>query len=691
MTVSATNPFSNISGILPTTSSTGSSASSGSSAVSSGVSSSTGAATPTVSGLTSGINSAAIINALVAANAASDDVVEGEELTKKEQLASLTQYNTLMLSAQLDLSALQTPSTFQDWQATSSNTTAISTASAGGTAVPGTYELNVLQVAQAEQLATAGQSSETSSLGTGTVQIQVGNGPVNSLDFSAGGSLNDIATAINNANVGVIASVVNDGSSSPYRLVLQSSSTGAANTILAQGSGGLSSLFTGMTTLTNAADAQISIGGSSSGTSAITLDQASNTFTNVIPGVSITAQQQANNITVNVASNPTSAVTAITNFVNDYNSALTFFNQESAYNASTGVGGPLISDSDLRANLNSITEALTGAVPGLPSSLNNLSALGITINESDGTLDIDQSTLSAAVSANPNQVMQMFNNGATSTNNAVQFANLTDDTDVSKPFTVNITQAATQAVVGSTGPVAASTTIDDTDNALDMTINGQSVAVTLTNGTYTAAQLAQQVQTAVNAQVPDTGDDIAVSVGTNGALDLRSSYYGSNQTIQVLPSSTAASALGLSTSEAQGTDVEGTIDGVAATGQGQLLNGATGTAAAGLTLQVTASVPVSGVTVTPYKGLAEQANELFNQVTDNTTGMLSTEETAVNTSITDLSDQVTQQNASLVAQRVMYEQEFTEMETLISSYQSQGNYLTQLTNTEDASSSSSSG
>ncbi len=195
------------------------------------------------------------------------------------------------------------------------------------------------------------------------------------------------------------------------------------------------------------------------------------------------------------------------------------------------------------------------------------------------------------------------------------------------------------------------------------------------------------MQSSINAAVPDAGDDVAASVN-GSSLDLRSLYYGSSQSIQLLSSASAA-ALGLSTDIAQGADVAGTINGTAATGDGQVLNGATGTAAAGLSLLVTANAPVSGVMVNAYKGLAEQANEIFNQATDSSTGMLSTEETALNTSVTDYQSQITNQNAILAQQKTMFEAEFTQMETLISSYQSQTTYLNDLSNDQVASSTSS--
>ncbi len=142
MTVTATNPFGNISGISTSTGSTSAS----------GVPTSSGSSPISVSGLVSGINASAIINALVAANGASTDVLKGEMNNKQVQVNALADYNTKVLQAQLDLAPLQTPATFQTWQATTSNPAALSATSAGGSAVPGTYELNVLQVAQAEQL-----------------------------------------------------------------------------------------------------------------------------------------------------------------------------------------------------------------------------------------------------------------------------------------------------------------------------------------------------------------------------------------------------------------------------------------------------------------------------------------------------------------------------------------------------------
>jgi flagellar hook-associated protein 2 len=635
-----------------------------------------------VSGLISGIDSTSIINALVAADGASTQVIKSQQAIQQAKLDALHSFNTKVLSAQLDLDSLKRQSTFQARKATSSSDSALSATSASSSAVPGTYTLDVVKVAQAHQLATAGSASATAPIGTGTVSIQVGSAPATTLDFSAGGSLNDVATAINNANLGAIASVVNDGTGTPYRLVLQSTQTGTANTVLVNGTGDFNALFSSMSTLTAPSDAKVRIGGATG----ITITQASNTFTDVVPGVSLVAKSEQNGVSITVASDSTDAQAKLTTFVNDLNTAITYFNQNSAYDPTTKQGGVLIAESSLRSQLSSIQRALTSAIPG-QSSYNNLSAIGITIDQKDGTFAIDNAKLTAAMNADPNSIMRLFTNTGTSSNSAVQFSFLSAQTKVDQPFTVNVTQAASQAVVGTTGDLADSTVIDGSNDQLALTINGSGVNLTLTHGTYSRSQIAQLLQTSINAAAPGQNQQVTVSLNGN-RLDLRSTLYGSGHSLQVTSTGSAA-ALGLSTITATGTDVAGTIDGVAATGNGQVLKGAASTPADGLSLLVTATVPVSGVTVTAHKGVAQQASDIFSRLTDSSSGSLATKEASLTTNINDLDGQVTKQNKILDARRQYYQTQFTAMEKLIAQFQGQGTYITQLTNALTKSSSSS--
>lgn len=101
------------------------------------------------------------------------------------------------------------------------------TAATTSKAEAGTYTLQVTQLAQAQSLTTDGVASKTTALGTGTLTLQVGTADAVTITLdSTNNTLEGIRTAINASGAGVTASIANDGSDTPYRLVLTSDSTG---------------------------------------------------------------------------------------------------------------------------------------------------------------------------------------------------------------------------------------------------------------------------------------------------------------------------------------------------------------------------------------------------------------------------------------------------------------------------------
>jgi flagellar hook-associated protein 2 len=103
-------------------------------------------------------------------------------------------------------------------------------ASVTGTAVPGSYDVTVNQLATAQALASQGYSSASDTTGTGSITITIG-GVQNQITISSSNdTLSGVADAINTANIGVTAQVIDTGlPSAPYRLELVSNQTGAAN------------------------------------------------------------------------------------------------------------------------------------------------------------------------------------------------------------------------------------------------------------------------------------------------------------------------------------------------------------------------------------------------------------------------------------------------------------------------------
>jgi flagellar hook-associated protein 2 len=630
---------------------------------------------PKVNGLISGIQSSDIIDAFINADRATTRLLERNKALYEARREAVRTFNTRMLSAQLDLGTLKRASTFQSRTTTSSNTDALAITTTASSAVPGTYTLDVVQVARAHQLATVGQASAETAFASGTLSLQVGDAAASEITFSAGGSLTDVAAAINNAGTGITASVINDGSGSPFRLVLNGGKTGAANDILVSGTGGMASLFTGMSTLAAATDAQVRIG---SGGGAITVTQASNTFSEIVPGVTLEARNVANGITIGVTADPTAAKDGIKKFVESYNAATTYLKANAGFDPATKTAGVLISQANLVAGMGQITRALTGSISGLPSSLNSLAAIGITLNRTDGTLVVDQTKLDRALVDNAEGVRKLFMNTGTSTEPSVQFSNLTDKTKVAGPFTVNITQPAVQAVLSSTD-LAASTVISNSNNTLGMSVNGRPVTLTLTNGTYTRAELATQLQSSFNAVLSPTNEKLVVSL-TGNRLDIHSERYGRTQNIQIRSDSTALTALGLNPQNVTGIDVAGTINGVAGAGNGRLLGGAVGSDAEGLSLNVTASVALSGASVTAHKGIGQLIGERFTRLTDNSIGTISSIDKNLSKNITDATSQITKADLTLTKRRERYERQFQSMERMIAQFNSQGTAMTNFVN-----------
>lgn len=622
-----------------------------------------------VQGLVSGINSQDIIDAMIEVDRGATRVLEGRKTTIEARLEAVRGFNTRLLSAQLDLSELKRAPTFAGRTATVSDDTVLS-ATASSSAAPGTYSFEVLARATAEQRTTAVQASATTGIGTGTLTVQVGSGVSAEITLtSANNSLNGMAKAINDAKVGVVASVVKEGGG--FRMILQSQQTGADNAIQLSASDdsgtALADLVGNMTTLQAAADAQVKLG---SGGSALTISYASNVISDFIPGVTLNLTKPSTGpVTVTVGTDTTVAKDAITSFVESYNEAHRYLKANSSYDPVTRQGGILISESGLKSAMGRVLSSVTGADSGLPSSMNTIAALGVTIDRSSGELVIDNAKLDAKLAADPEAIGKLFRNTGTSTTPGAEFAFLGTNT-VAGDYSVVVTQAAAQAQVGTSGDIVddggGNVVIGAGNKNLTLTINNRSITATLAEGTYSRAALAEQLQTAINAHVPSGSQ---VTVGLDGdALDLRSKGYGSNQRIQVTGGA-ANAVLNLQTTQVVGGDVQGTIGGVAATGAGQILTAGSGTPAQGLALLVSSGDPMT-TTVSVRKGLAQRVEDALKLMTQTETGSVVQKEDQLKRTAADMTERIAALDVRLEQRRARYASQFLAMEKLISSFKS---------------------
>jgi flagellar hook-associated protein 2 len=357
------------------------------------------------------INVSSLVSQLVSATQAPQEaLISSKTQAVTAQISAVGTLKSALSTFQSSLSAINTPSAFNTLSAASSDPTAF-TATANADAVLGSYTIDISHLAQGQQLVSnAFTGGSSASVGTGTLQISLGGTDFNVSIDSSNDTVAGIAAAINAAagNPGVEASVVT-GSDGAH-LVLTSSLTGAANTIqVAETDGGTglspisySSSSTGnYRQQTAAQDASFTVSG-------VAYTSASNTVTNALSGVTLNLLAPTTaDATLSVSTDTSTVESNINAFVTAYNTLEGSFSSLGSYDATTSTAGPMMGDALLTGVQNQVRSALYSIVDTGSSTYNSLASIGITTN-SDGSLSVNQATLSAALTSNFTAVSQLF-------------------------------------------------------------------------------------------------------------------------------------------------------------------------------------------------------------------------------------------------------------------------------------------
>jgi flagellar hook-associated protein 2 len=546
--------------------------------------------------------------------------------------------------------------------------------------VPGNYAVSVTNIAQAQVQAAAGIANAQNASSTGTLTIQVGSSAAQTVTIdTSNNTLEGLRDAINAAGAGVNATIINDGSASPYKLLLSATATGATNTIQITNNlaaGELHDTVASLAEVRAGKDAALTVNG-------VSVKSASNSVTTVIPGVTLNVLK-AGDTTLAVARDNAAVQAAVGSFVNAYNNVNDTIAKLTAYNATTKQGGPLLGDS-LAQNLQTrIRSILTNAVTGTGGTLTTLSQIGVAFQK-DGSLAIDSTKLGNAITNNFSGIAALFSVQGKSNNSLLSFVGAGTQA-IAGDYQVNITAAATQGAVTAGGAPAGSTVIDSTNDGFSVTIDGTaSGALTLAHGTYTPTQLTAALQTAISGATALTAAGASATVSLNaGNLVITSKNYGTASSVASL-AGTALSALGYAGGESgTGNDVAGNFvrNGAtyAATGSGQLLTASAGSAADGLKILYTgtpAQVTTNGSATLNYaQGYASTLYKFASDVMD-TNGSIAGRTAGLNASIADIGNQRDAINRRLTQIEANYRAQFTALDTMISSLNQTSSFLTQ--------------
>ena len=337
-------------------------------------------------------------------------------LQKKQQQAKISAYGQLQTSLnsfQDAVAKLNDPKLYQSLSANVRGDAIKATASAS--ALPGSYRVEVSQLATSGTLASTRVTDRDTALdlqGATALRLDFGGADSVDIDIAPGSSLSAIRDAINaNKDAGVNATIINDGQG--YRLALSSKNTGADASIAS-----FSFVDTSQSPEVTVAgpfaedaatkrageDAALTVNG-------ISISSANNQIEGAIQGVTLNlaelsiADGETATSTITVERDTLKQREAINGFVKAFNDLKGTIAKLTSFTGDSETAGELVGDSTVRTIESRLRSVLTGGVEG--GELGTLNQLGITLQR-DGKLAVDDDKLSDLVANNPQALSDFF-------------------------------------------------------------------------------------------------------------------------------------------------------------------------------------------------------------------------------------------------------------------------------------------
>jgi flagellar hook-associated protein 2 len=339
------------------------------------------------SGIISGLDIKSIISASMAYDRLPLDRAKSQLTKTESKISAMGQIKSAIAGLQEAAKAISNSGDLYSYKASLSKE-GIATASTSGKAAPGSYKVEVEKLATSHKLTSATGINVSADE---TLTIQVGSGaPKDDVRIKAGASLSDIAKAINDADAGVSATVINGKAGA--QLVLTGKETGEANQISITSTDVGSGLNSSMMAGAAAQDAKLKIDG-------IEIKSASNTITDAVTGVDLTLKEAG--VTQLTISNDTGDFeTKLKAFVDAYNKARSTMKELSSYDASKKTAAALNGDGAVSNAMNQLRGLLSTVPEDLdkddPSSY--LANLGVETS-SAGVLSINTNKLKSAMTS----------------------------------------------------------------------------------------------------------------------------------------------------------------------------------------------------------------------------------------------------------------------------------------------------
>jgi flagellar hook-associated protein 2 len=364
-------------------------------------------------GLASGLDTKAIISALTSLERRPIAALETKKSLLGKQKSLFGDLKNLIEKLATSVKALKTTSDFLQFKAASSDED-ILTVSASSAATAGTHDVKVLDLATAQINHTTGQADRSTSYG-GPASLQIDIGGNTYFVAVTNPTLDSIAAAINDQEIGVSANVVDTGNpdaSKRYQLVLradEAGNAGAFSLAYDDGDPAFAALVGDLVgNQDGGTDARVEIDG-------IEFFRPSNSISDAIPGVTLDLRSfdPAKTVKVTVSTDTEEISKKVQEFVGAYNAIVDFVSGQNVVDSEGKTSSPLFGDSLLR----SVRSSLRSIAGGLVTDTGNesyqlLAQVGIK-SDKDGKLTLDSTRFGEALAADEGAVTALFTNPTT--------------------------------------------------------------------------------------------------------------------------------------------------------------------------------------------------------------------------------------------------------------------------------------
>ena len=344
-----------------------------------------------------GIDVTSIVDQIIFTEQAPERIWQQQQLALAAQTSSLNSLSSGVNALKAKVLALSDLTGVFSSQLATSSLPGLATVSAQSNAAAGVHTLVIDHLATVSSYYTDPVTDSSTALAHGTLTLSGGQGTNLITIDSSNDTLDKLSTYINAHNYGVKASVIND--SSGARLALVSTTSGLPGDL------GVTLNNTGLV-FHKSAD------GINAGFSldAVPLSSTTNTVSSPVPGVTLNllAASPGTPITISVGPDTAAITQAINDFVSAYNSVIGSVNSQFKAGANSAAG-PLASNSVLRSLQGSLLSDVAFSITG-NNGVVNLASIGIDL-QNDGTLSVDNSKLSTALSTQFNDVKTFFQSG----------------------------------------------------------------------------------------------------------------------------------------------------------------------------------------------------------------------------------------------------------------------------------------